>query len=91
MAYGFALYETRWQQRSRIFGGGGAAWTENPVIYLEEETYPYPGKAAWVDEPTLKQVDLEFYDLKPDDNIEDKKNPGTEIQTPPNGNYKIIG
>lgn len=90
-AYGFTLYETRWQQRDRIFDGGGEAWTENPVVYLEEETYPYPGKAAWVDEPTLKQVDLEFYDLKPDDNIEDKKNPGTEIQTPPNGNYKIIG
>jgi hypothetical protein len=90
-AYGFTLYETRWQQRSRIFGGGGEAWTENPVVYLEEETYPYPGKTAWVDEPTLKQVDLEFYDLKPDDRIEDKKNPGTEIQTPPNGNYKIIG
>jgi hypothetical protein len=89
-ASGFTLYETRWQQRSRIFGGGGSAWTENPVVYLEEETYPYPGKAAWVDEPTFKEVDLEFYDLKPDERIEDKKNPGTEIQTTPNGNYKII-
>ena len=90
-AYGFTLYETRWQQRARLFGGGSKTWTENPVAYLEDTTYPYPGKEAWADNGTLREVDLEFYALKPDDNIRDKKNKGTERRSPPNGNYKIIG
>lgn len=90
-ADGFTLYESRWQQRDRLFGGGSNTWNEKPVLYLGELTYPYPGKEAWIDSPSLKEVDLEFYDLKPDDSIEDKKNPGTEIETPPDGNYKIIG
>jgi hypothetical protein len=90
-AGGFTLYETRWQQRDRLFGGGSKTWAENPVAYLEEDTYPYPGKEAWADNSTLREVDLEFYDLKPDDSIKDGKNRGAENFNTPDGNYKIIG
>ena len=43
-ASGYTLYESRWQQRVRMFGGSSENWTENPVVYREEPTYPYPGK-----------------------------------------------
>lgn len=90
-ATAFKLYESRWQQRDRLFGGGGSAWTENPVVYLGEDTYPYPGRQAWTEDPSMKEVDLMFYNLKPSQRIEDQKNPGSENGTPPDGNYKIIG
>ena len=90
-ATGFKLYESRWQQRDRMFGGEAKTWTENPVVYLEENTYPYPGKEAWTEQPSMKEVDLLFYDLKPQQRIEDKENKGEESGSPPDGNYRIIG
>lgn len=90
-ADGYTLYESRWQQRIRMFGGSPETWTENPVIYQEEPTYPYPGKDAWVDGDGFKRVDLLFYDLEPNPKIEDKKNPGDESGSPPDGGYTIIG
>jgi hypothetical protein len=90
-ADGYTLYESRWQQRSRMFGGSAETWTEKPVIYQEEPTYPYPGKEAWTEGEGFKEVDLLFYDLEPDPKIEDKKNPGTETGKAPDGGYTIIG
>ena len=87
----FVLYETRWQQRARQFNGGGDFWTEKPVVYKGEDTYPYPGKEAWVDKPSLREVDLEFYDsLKPSERIEDRKNLGHEEKSIPDGHYRVI-
>jgi len=90
-ATGFTLYETRWQQRDRLFGGEGVMWGEKPVVYLDDPTYPYPGALAWAIEPSLKEIDLMFYDLKPAERMEDQVNEGQENGTTPNGNYRIIG
>lgn len=90
-ATGFTLYETRWQQRDRLFGGEGMTWKENPVVYLEESTYPYPGREAWTSVPSLKEVDLKFYELTPTKRIEDQTNDGVENSIVPDGNYRIIG
>ena len=90
-ATGFTLYETRWQQRDRLFSGEGVMWSEKSVDYLGDPTYPYPGATAWTVDPSLKEVDLKFYDLKPAENIEDKINEGDENGIPPDGNYRIVG
>ena len=92
-ASGYTLYESRWQQRVRMFGGSSENWTENPVVYREEPTYPYPGKDIWTEGEGFKEVDLLFYSVHngPDPSIEDKKNPGTESGKAPDGNYPIIG
>lgn len=92
-ASAFVLYESRWQQRDRMFGGAaGNKWEEKPVVYLNDETYPYPGKEAWTNSAGLKEIDLKFYnDLVPKVKIEDKKNPGKEVEFPIQGNYRVIG
>ena len=89
----FVIYESRWQQRNRMFGGNaGAKWLENPVWYLDDDTYPYPGKGAWTNPVGLKEIDLKFYnDLVPEVKIEDKKNPGDEQSKPLDGFYSVIG
>ena len=92
-ASAFVLYESRWQQRDRMFGGAaGSKWEENPVVYLNDETYPYPGKEAWTNPTGFKEIDLKFYnDLVPEVKIEDKKNPGEEVAFPIQGFYRVIG
>jgi hypothetical protein len=89
----FILYESRWQQRNRMFGGNaGTKWLESPVWYLNDDTYPYPGKGAWTNPVGLKEIDLKFYnDLVPEVKIEDKKNPGDEQSKPLDGFYSVIG
>lgn len=76
-----------------MFGGAaGNKWEEKPVVYLNDETYPYPGKEAWTNSAGLKEIDLKFYnDLVPEVKIEDKKNPGKEVEFPIQGNYRVIG
>jgi len=90
-ADGFRIYESRWQQRDRLLGGSAQGWLEKPVPYLGSLTYPWPGYGAWIDPTALRWVDLKFYDLVPNYEIEDNKNPGTEIRNVPDGFYKIIG
>jgi hypothetical protein len=63
----FVLFEDRWQQMSRISGGGSTGkWKENAVKANAEEeedglvTYPYPGKKSWKEDKNLVQPDLGF-------------------------------
>lgn len=50
----FKMPEPRWMQMVRTgMATGGNAWTEKPVIYQGQDTYPFPGKAKWKDEQTL--------------------------------------
>ena len=60
----FKMPESRWQQMVRFgMGSGGVAWTEKPVLYQGRETYPWPGKQKWVEEPTLLQLsELTMFD-----------------------------
>lgn len=42
------LFEDRWQQLAKLWGGDGTTWTENVVkTQAESEMYPYPGKDNW--------------------------------------------
>lgn len=60
----FQIPEARWQQFSRFgLGSGGSPWTEKPVVYQGRETYPWPGKKKWVEEPTLLELsELKMFD-----------------------------
>lgn len=92
----FQMPESRWQQFTRFgMGSGGVQWSEKPVIYQGRETYPWPGKKKWKDEPTLLQLSaLNMYDAGAG---RDKDRPGPyenpeagELQpTTPDGNYKL--
>lgn len=56
--------EPRWQQFARLgLATGGEPWTENPVEYQGRDTYPWPGKAKLVDEPSLLRLEsLKMFD-----------------------------
>lgn len=59
-AYGydkFQLLETRWQQLDRmgLASSTGSTWEEKPVQYQGSELYPWPGRANWVENDTLRQ------------------------------------
>lgn len=93
----FQLPEARWQQFVRFgLGSGGVAWTEKPVIYQGRDTYPWPGKQKWVDEPTLLELsELTMFDAAAG---HDKARPGPYEEDPavgsldpqtPNGRYKL--
>ncbi len=54
----FAWPESRWQSLVRFgLGTGGVKWTETPVVYQGRQTYPWPGKAKWVDEPSFLRLE----------------------------------
>lgn len=54
---GFVTPEARWQQFIRFgLATGGTTWVERPVVYQGRETYPWPGKQKWADEPTLLEL-----------------------------------
>jgi hypothetical protein len=92
----FKMPESRWQQYTRFgLGSGGVAWTEKPVLYQGRETYPWPGKQKWKEEPTLMQLSaLKLYDGGAG---RDKDRPGPyeeakagDLQpTTPDGQYKL--
>lgn len=55
---GFRWPESRWQQFVRLgLGSGGVPWTERPVNYQGRDTYPWPGKRMWAEEPALLGLD----------------------------------
>lgn len=93
----FKLPEARWQQFVRFgLGSGGIAWTERPVIYQGTQTYPWPGKQKWVDEPNMLRLDqLSMFDAGAG---RDKARPGPYEEaklgtlTPAtlDGEYKLI-
>lgn len=96
-AEGFKWPESRWQQMVRFgLGSGGVGWTERPVIYQGELTYPWPGVEKWVADTTFLQLDeLKLYDAA---NGVDKERPGeyeqaelgTFEKTQVDSNYKLI-
>lgn len=92
----FKLPESRWQQYVRFgMGTGGVQWTEKPVLYQGRETYPWPGKKKWADEPTfLKLTEMTMFDTG---KRHDKDRPGPyeepEVQdfdkAVPDGEFKL--
>jgi hypothetical protein len=55
---GLKFPESRWMTMAR-FGlavGGAFPWTENPVEAQGEQTYPWPGRRAWLDEPRFLEL-----------------------------------
>lgn len=99
----FLLYEDRWQQMSRLGGGGGEKWTERPVKAKAcDETWPFPGKKWLNEEPAY--VEQDFKIVQPSGGYIDKqrneapgladeyKQPEFKENTPKklNGNYPII-
>lgn len=54
------LYEARWAQMSRLGGGNADTWKENPVKWMGQDTYPYPGKEKFED-ASYYQLDTELF------------------------------
>jgi len=59
----FFFYEARWQQLARQDGQSLEVWGEKPVLFQGTETFPYPGKEKWKDEPTWRTLDVHLYDV----------------------------
>lgn len=56
-AAGLVWPECRWQAFARLgTASGGVAWTEPPVMCQGEPTYPYPGRAQWVEGQAFFQL-----------------------------------
>lgn len=58
----FKLWEDRWQQLGRLTGKANVKWTEKPVLFQGQETYPYPGKEAFQNGQNFIQQGLEIFD-----------------------------
>ncbi len=58
----FKLYEDKWQQLGRITGKANAKWTERPVLFQGQETYPYPGTESFQRTDGLIQQNLSIFD-----------------------------
>ncbi len=71
----FKWPETRWQQLERFgLASGGSPWIEKPVLYQGQETYPYPGKQKWKEDPVfLRLKELTMFDVGTG---QDKNRPG---------------
>jgi hypothetical protein len=93
----FKLYEPRWQQMVRLgMGSGGTAWTEQAVSCQGQETYPWPGKAKWVDEPTLLQYERHTLYDDGEQCAQDRPGPyddpklGTWSPAKPDGTFRTV-
>lgn len=61
----FKLYEDRWQQLGRLSQQPATRWVENPVLSRGQETYPYPGAAAFRDQAeTFGRQDLTLFNAE---------------------------
>lgn len=60
----FELWEARWQQLARLFGGSETAilWDEKPVRAGAAETYPYPGREAWTENAVFHAAQTQLCD-----------------------------
>lgn len=56
----FILFDSRWQIMAR-FNGDGQPWTEKAVKQGDQETYPFPGKEALVDNQSLRTIQATLY------------------------------
>ena len=93
----YKLTETRWQQYSRTgMGTGGVPWTEKPVIYQNQETYPFPGKQKWTQEGTFEKYGTHTLFDEVSARSKDRRGPYEEPElsgwqpSVPNGDYKLI-
>lgn len=59
---GFVIYEDNWQQLLRASQQSGVRWHERPVTYQGQETYPYPGAAAFNSGQSYVQQSLTLFD-----------------------------
>lgn len=90
------LFESRWAQMARQGGGSTETWTEKPVSYMGQETWPFPGKSKFTSGDAYKQLDTLLYDLaKQTSNdrgsLYESPKYGTPTGKSLNGNYPIIG
>jgi hypothetical protein len=93
----FKMPMPRWQQMvEHGMGSGGNGWTEKPVIYQGQETYPWPGKQKWKEEQTLALYQQhEIFD-QGQGHSKDRRGPYEEPklssfdEKTPDGNYKTI-
>ena len=69
----FRIPESYWQQWARTGARGNQTWSEPPVKYHNEDTFPYPGKEKWKDEKVFMEVDFQRWDK---DASYDKDRPG---------------
>jgi hypothetical protein len=56
----FILFDSRWQTMARQ-GNDGVPWTEKAVKQGDQETYPFPGKEAMIDNEALRTVQATLY------------------------------
>jgi hypothetical protein len=91
--------EARWMAMSRTgLGSGGRPWDEKPVIYQGEQTYPWPGRRKWLEEPGvfLKLKKLNMFDTGAGHDMarpgpyEDPKLEDWEAGATMAANYKLI-
>lgn len=94
----FNLVETRWQHMLRTSqANGGKEWVERPVINQSQESYPWPGKQKWQDEPTLLSYDTHVLFNPNDQTFKDRgeayetaKLAGWKSDLKPNSSFKLI-
>jgi len=71
----FKMLEPRWQQLARLgMGSGGTGWTEKPVSYQGQDTYPWPGKKKWKEEQVFFQY--QKHEIFDDGKVMSKDRPG---------------
>lgn len=58
----FKFYESRWAMTARLLGLSNSVWTEPSVRTAGEDTYPFPGKDAWLGE-SFTTADPTLYDV----------------------------
>lgn len=63
LVFDWELFEDRWQQMTRIGGGGETYWKERPIENNGEKFFPYPGKDHYDGQYYCEQ-NLYLYDLE---------------------------
>lgn len=53
-----------WQQLAELAEQSGTVWTEPPVLFHNEETYPHPGKKRWKEQPAWLKLQLQLHNPK---------------------------
>lgn len=77
----FRLYESRWQQMGRLIDSVPEQWNERKVRNKKcEETWAYPGKKWWEQEPSFVEQDLKIV-TPADGYIDKKRNPAPGLAT----------
>jgi hypothetical protein len=91
----FVLFENQWAQLARVGGSVPDKWTEKPVKFRGQDTYPYPGKEKLTGS-TYFTVEQQLYDVaqgvaKDRGDIYENPKPPVPKGTKLDGNYPIVG